>query len=131
MCWAERTASMQIIYLEPGMDRISLQPCDANPTDLIVHLVLDEEGGRRFYRETDETAGDRDTIVENILRGVYLRPIRVIEVDLARGLTKDVTMDVASSVLERARTQERSLSVAAERFVEAVLGRNASIRVFD
>jgi hypothetical protein len=69
--------------------------------------------------------------VENILRGVYLRPIRVIEVDLARGLTKDVTMDVASSVLERARTQERSLSVAAERFVEAVLGRNASIRVFD
>jgi hypothetical protein len=62
---------------------------------------------------------------------VYLRPIRVIEVDLARGLAKDVTVDVASSVLERARTQERSLSVAAERFVEAVLGRNASIRVFD
>ena len=77
------------------MDRISLQPCDANPTDLIVHFVLDEEARRRVYRETDETGCDKDTIVENILRGVYLRPIRVIEVDLARGLAKDVTVDVA------------------------------------
>lgn len=122
---------MQIIHLEPGMDRISLQPCDANPTDLIVHFVLDEEARRRVYRETDETGCDKDTIVENILRGVYSCPIRVIAVDLARGFVNDVTVDVASSVLERARIQQRSLSVSAERFVEAVLGRNASMRVFD
>lgn len=95
-----------------------------------VHMVLDSRDGGRtcFYSEVDEVDARKKNIIENILVGRYLHPIRVIAFDLTRGWARDVTPEVAAAVLNCARTEHRKLSQSAELFIEKILGQNASMR---
>ena len=115
------------------MDRASPPVADDESTDLAIYIVLDEvgQGHKCIYRETEEAEANKKSIVENIIRGVYSRPVRVIAFDLARGWARDVSADVASAVLARARNEPHALSASAEQFVETVLGQNASMRALD
>jgi hypothetical protein len=54
--------------------------------DQTVHIVLDDFGKvGRAYREVDVEQADQATVVENLLRGEYERPQRVIAFNTAEG----------------------------------------------
>jgi hypothetical protein len=48
-------------------------------------IVLDDFGGFRVYRETDENEVDRETIIRNIINGQYEKPVRVVAFNTAEG----------------------------------------------
>jgi hypothetical protein len=56
------------------------------------YLVLDNFGGRlgRAWRETDEEATDRETLILNLLSGEYNNPVRIIAFNAAEGWCRDV-----------------------------------------
>jgi|SRR5690242_1243872 len=84
-----------------------------------VHLVLDDFGRLgRAYRETDESQADEETIVENLIRGEYVRPARVIAFNLEEGWIRDVSEDIARTVLQRASAMGNSLSDGTRWFVD-------------
>jgi hypothetical protein len=75
----------------------------------------------RAYVETDEAATDEQTVVNNISSGEYSNPVRVVAFNTVEGWSRDVTEDIAGTVLERGE-REGHLSEPAKKFVECVLG---------
>jgi hypothetical protein len=67
------------------------------------YFVLDDFGGRigRAWRETDEDAVDRETLIFNLLSGEYKNPVRVIAFNTAEGWSRDVTVDIADELRRR------------------------------
>ena len=115
------------------MDTAKVLTRESDLTDLAVYIVLDgaEEPHGAVYREAEESHATKHVVLENIIQGVYVRPVRVIAFDVTRGWARDVTVDMASSVVQTARREHRVLSVSAQKFVETVLGQNASMRALD
>ena len=74
------------------------------------------------YVETDKAEADEATIVENILSGEYSHPLRVIAFNTAEGWARDVTEDIARSVLSLAQSEHRSIGIAAQEFLVRALG---------
>jgi len=102
------------------LNLIPLAPADA---DVTVHIVLNDFGQLgRAYVETDEADADEATIVENILSGQYSCPLRVVAFNTAEGWSRDVTEDIAVAVMNRVRSEQRSIGKAAQEFLERVLG---------
>ena len=84
-----------------------------------VHLVVDDFGNLgRSYRETDERQADANAVVENLLSGQYFSPLRVIAFNLQEGWVRDVSEDVARTVMERAKTEGKPLPDGVRRFVD-------------
>ena len=93
--------------------------------DVTVHIVLNDFGNLgRAYVETDEAAADEATIIDNILSGQHSCPLRVVAFNTAEGWSRDVTEDIAVAVMNRVRSEGRSIGVAQE-FLERVLGETA------
>jgi hypothetical protein len=99
-----------------------VSPCDASlvpestPT---VHLVLDDFGKLgRSYRETDETEADEGTIIANLLRGEYEKPVRVVAFNLEEGWVRDVSEDIARAVVEKASVEDTSIPPATRWFLD-------------
>ena len=67
------------------------------------YLVLDDFGGRlgRAWRETDEEATDRATLIRNLIDGQYRSPVRIVAFNTAEGWSRDVTMDIADELRRR------------------------------
>jgi hypothetical protein len=44
------------------------------------YIVLDDFGGRlrRVWRETDENATERETLIRDLVSGQYSRPVRIV-----------------------------------------------------
>jgi hypothetical protein len=84
-----------------------------------VFIVLDDFGDLgRAYRETDEADADAQTVIENLLRGEYSRPIRVVAFNTDEGYARDVSREIALAVIERARKENHELSEGAPHFLE-------------
>jgi hypothetical protein len=84
-----------------------------------VHIVLDDFGKLgRAYRETDEAEADEATIIENMLRGEYSQPVRVVAFNSAEQLSRDVSEDIARAVADRVRNEGWQLNEGTRRFVE-------------
>ena len=80
------------------------------------YFVLDDFGGRigRAWRETDEDAVDRETLILNLLSGEYKNPVGIVAFNSAEGWCRDVTMDIADELRRRcAEYDEISESVLA------------------
>jgi hypothetical protein len=71
--------------------------------------VLDDFGARlgRAWRETDEEAADRETLIRNLLSGEYSKPVRIIAFNSVEGWCRDVTADMADEVRRRIVEQDR------------------------
>ncbi|MGA8898757.1 hypothetical protein [Bradyrhizobium sp.] len=70
--------------------------------DQDTYLVLDDFGRTgRAWRETDEGATDRETLILNLLSGEYKNPVRIVTFNTAEGWSRDVTVDVADEVRRR------------------------------
>jgi hypothetical protein len=83
-----------------------------------VHLVLCDFGKLGLaYAETAPVTTERE-VVEGILHGQYDTPLEVIAFDVDEGWSRDVSEDVAGAVVEKARSEERTLAPGARAFVE-------------
>ena len=67
------------------------------------YLVLEDFGSRfdRAWRETDEDATDRETLILNLLSGEYKNPVGIVAFNSAEGWCRDVTMDIADDLRRR------------------------------
>ena len=67
------------------------------------YFVLDDFGGRigRAWRETDEDAVDRETLILNLLSGEYKNPVGIVAFNSAEGWCRDVTVDIADELRRR------------------------------
>ena len=96
------------------------------PFDVTVHIVLNDFGPLgRAYAETDEAEADEATIVENIMSGQYSHPLRVVTFNTAEGWGRDVTEDIAQSVLNKAQNEHRPISIVVQEFLVRTLGGDA------
>ena len=91
--------------------------------DVDVYLVLDDFGKLgRAYRETDEEASDRETIIRNLISGEYNNPVRIVAFNTSEGWARDVTEDTARAVIDEAQRTGTLLHGAALNFVERATG---------
>jgi hypothetical protein len=83
------------------------------------YIVLDDFGSLgRAWRETDEDAADRRTLIRNLVAGEYKNPIRIVAFNTAEGWSRDVTVDVADE-LRRRYVEYAEVPEAVLAFVEA------------
>ena len=76
----------------------------------------------RAWRETDESATDRQTLLRDLVEGEFSNPVRIVAFNTAEGWSRDVTVDVADEVRRRyVESDELSESVLA--FLVATNGR--------
>jgi hypothetical protein len=82
--------------------------------------VLEDFGGRlgRAWRETDEDATDRETLILNLLSGEYKNPVGIVAFNSAEGWCRDVTMDIADD-LRRPVVEYDEISESVLAFLEA------------
>jgi len=62
-----------------------------------------EDFGRlgRAWRETDEAATSRATLIRNLIDEQYEHPVRIIAFNTAEGWSRDVTVDIADELRRR------------------------------
>jgi hypothetical protein len=74
-----------------------------------VHFVLCDFGRAGLaYVETDPAEADATTIVQNLLRGQYERPLRVIALNADEGWSRDVSEAIAAKVRDRRARRPRA-----------------------
>jgi hypothetical protein len=84
-----------------------------------LHFVLCAFGrSGQAYVETDPTEADASTIVGNLLRGQYDRPVRVLALNVEEGWVRDVSAIIAAKVRDVARREEQVLTAGTLAFVE-------------
>jgi hypothetical protein len=67
-----------------------------------VYLVLEDFGRLgRAWRETDEAATSRATLIRNLIDEQYEHPVRIIAFNTAEGWSRDVTVDIADELRRR------------------------------
>jgi hypothetical protein len=85
-----------------------------------LHFVLCDFGrSGQAYVETDPAEADASTIVHNLLRGQYDRPVRVLALNVEEGWVRDVSEIIAAKVQDVARREEQRLAAGTRTFVEA------------
>ena len=67
--------------------------------------MVDEISRGWLYRETVKDEADNETVISDIARGQYERPVRIIALNTAEGWSRDVTEDVAREILGRAHAR--------------------------
>jgi hypothetical protein len=85
-----------------------------------LHFVLCDFGrSGQAYVETDPAEADASTIVRNLLRGEYDRPVRVLALNVEEGWVRDVSEIIAAKVQDVSRREEQGLTSGTRAFVEA------------
>jgi hypothetical protein len=88
-------------------------------TDETVYLVADDFGRYgRAWSEADYEATDVETVIQDLLTGQYVNPIRVVAFNTAARWSEDVSEDVAGELRRRCDLQMRDLPSTISDFVE-------------
>ena len=67
-----------------------------------IYLVLEDFGRLgRAWRETEENATDRETLILNLLSGEYKNPVRIVAFNTAEHWSRDVTVAIADELRRR------------------------------
>jgi hypothetical protein len=92
--------------------------------DVDVYVVLDDFGKLgRSYREVDEEAADRETVIRNLMSGQYNDPVRIVAFNTTEGWARDVTEEIASVIRDRANRSGEELSAGLRDFIDREIGR--------
>jgi hypothetical protein len=98
---------------------IALVPMPPARDELTVYQVLDDLGNLgHIWREIAEASANEQAIIDDILSGHYVRPLRIVAFNTDDGWSRDVTCEIAAKLLDAAGTQGRSLGAAAWEFIE-------------
>jgi hypothetical protein len=74
------------------------------PNKTCIFVLCDFGRSGQAYVETDPTEADASTIVRNLLRGQYDRPVRVLALNVEEGWVRDVSEIIAAKVQDVARS---------------------------
>jgi hypothetical protein len=89
------------------------------PGDDTVYIVEDDFGPiGRAWRETESAAADRTTILNDLYSGQFNDPVRVIAFNLRDGWARDVSIELADELQQRADREGRQLEGALAAFVQ-------------
>jgi hypothetical protein len=89
-----------------------------------VYLVLDDFGQLgRAYREVDEDKADRETVIRWLIEGQYQNPVRIVAFNTAEGWARDVTVEIAQEIRDKADRSGEELSPGLRNFIESELDR--------
>lgn len=92
--------------------------------DVDVYLVLDDYGPLgRAYRESDEDASDRETVIRHLKEGQYNNPIRIVAFNTAEGWSRDATAEIAEEIKDQADRTGEELSPGLKDFIEYEMDR--------
>jgi hypothetical protein len=93
--------------------------------DVDVYVVLDDFGKLgRAYREIDEEAADKETVIRHLMEGQYNDPVRIVAFNTAEGWARDVTEDIATEIRDRVERSGEELSPGLRDFIEREIGRS-------
>jgi hypothetical protein len=116
LSWTEWT-----MMKRPAMRSPSIVP---QGFDVDVYVVLDDFGKLgRSYREVDEEAADRETVIRNLMSGQYNDPVRIVAFNTTEGWARDVTEEIASVIRDRANRSGEELSAGLRDFIDREIGR--------
>ena len=89
--------------------------------ELTTYQVLDDlkKLPGPVWREIDEANANEQGVIDNILMGLYERPLRIVAFNTFEGWSRDVTREVAAKLLDTA-ARGRLLTPSAWDFVERV-----------
>ena len=98
---------------------IALLPTSPTNDQLTVYQVLDDLGKLgHIWREIAEASANEQAVIDDILSGLYVRPLRVVAFNTDDGWSRDVTCEIAAKLLDAVGTQGRSLGTSAWEFIE-------------
>jgi hypothetical protein len=84
-----------------------------------VYIVEDDFGPiRRAYRETEVNRSDRQTALDDLYRGEFNDPVRVVAFNTREGWAKDVSREFAEEVQRRADLEAIELPGTLAAFVD-------------
>jgi len=70
--------------------------------DLDTYLVLDQFGRVGCcWRETDAEGADRETLIRDLVEGLYSHPVRIVAFNTTEGWSRDMTKDIADELRRR------------------------------
>jgi hypothetical protein len=93
--------------------------------DVDVYVVLDDFGKlSRAYREIDEEAADKETVIRHLMEGQYNDPVRIVAFNTAEGWARDVTEDIATEIRDRVERSGEELSPGLRDFLDREVGRS-------
>jgi hypothetical protein len=89
------------------------------------YFVLDDFGPRlgRSWRETDENAADRETVIRDLMADQYRNPIRIVAFNTVEGWSRDVTVDIAGELRRRFSEKDDDVPESLLAFMEAAISR--------
>jgi hypothetical protein len=100
--------------------------------DTDVYVVLEEFLNiGRAYREVDEEAADRETLIRDLISGQYAHPIRIVAFNTAKGWSRDVSEEIAREIADRASAKGDELTGPVQTFVEYELERAGRQRTLE
>jgi hypothetical protein len=83
--------------------------------DIDVYVVLDDFGDLgRVYREAEEEAADRETVIRHLMEGQFNNPVRIVAFNSAQGWARDVTLEILQDI----RNRDQELSPGLRAFIE-------------
>ena len=84
-----------------------------------VYLVLDEfRGFGQAWRETDVNETDLETLIEDLLDGQYINPVRIVAFNTAEGWSRDVSVTVAEMLRQRCSERGNDSTSSVQDFVD-------------
>lgn len=84
-----------------------------------IYLVLDDFGTLgRAWRETDESATDFETLVNDLLTGQYTSPVRIVCFNTADDRARDASADLARELRRRIDLDRLEVSASLEDFLD-------------
>jgi hypothetical protein len=69
--------------------------------DQTVYLVVDRVGDGRVYRETEVERADLETMIDDLLKGYFCDPVRVVAFNTLEHWANDVSKDIAQVIQDR------------------------------
>jgi hypothetical protein len=77
----------------------SIVPHGANQD---TYLVLEDFGRIGCaWRETDVESADRETLIRDLVDGLYRKPVRIVAFNTTEGWARDVTVEIADELRRR------------------------------
>jgi hypothetical protein len=102
------------------------------PTDRLdrdIYLVLEDFRQGAAWRETDESATDFTTLINDLLTGQYDQPLRVVAFNPAEGWSRDASEEIAEELARRAGEEGREISEALQWFIESHIARAIGVQL--
>ena len=96
----------------------SIAPSTPQPDDT-VYIVLEDFGALGLaYRETDPDHADLESVIDDLIRGEFDCPVKVVAFNLIEGWAKDVSVDISRAICTLAQYADSSLTAGVCGFLD-------------